>query len=227
MPGLRLTGFDGNTAYRTSAPGDIFLSGEIIAPLTTVGAGTLTAALITSGIIRRTGPTGDYTDTTDTAANILNALAGNTGNNSNVMPGSTFRFLFINGVAFIMTFAGGLGVVVGAAVNVAASVNREYLVTVLNSTPQTLFGQDTANANPALSFANTGLSIQDQLARLDAIDVGMVVSGAGITAGTTVIGINFATRVITLSANATATANNVGITFMPSVRIDGLRASTA
>lgn len=226
MPGLRITGSDGNTVHRPSAPGDVFLSGEIIAPLTTAGAGTLTAALITSGIIRRTGPVGAYTDTTDTSTNILNALAGNTGNISNVMPGNTFRFLFLNSVAQAMTFAGGLGVIVGADVNVAASVNREYLVTVLNSTPQTLFGQDTTNASAALSFANTGLSIQDQLARLDTIDVGMVVSGVGIPVNSTVIGINFATRVITLSANATATANNVGITFLPSVRIEGLRAGT-
>jgi hypothetical protein len=42
--------------------------------LTTVGAGTLTAALLLGQNITRTGPTGPVADTFDTAANILAAL---------------------------------------------------------------------------------------------------------------------------------------------------------
>lgn len=42
--------------------------------LTTVGAGTLTAALLLGKNITRTGPTGPVADTFDTAANILAAL---------------------------------------------------------------------------------------------------------------------------------------------------------
>jgi hypothetical protein len=42
--------------------------------LTTVGAGTLTAALLAGQLITRTGPTGDFADTFDTAALIAAAL---------------------------------------------------------------------------------------------------------------------------------------------------------
>ena len=117
--------------------GDLMIGGESISAgaLTTVGAGTWLAAAIAAGIIRRTGPVGGYTDTTDTAANILTALAGN-AQAADLAPGSSFRLLFINTVAFAFTFAAGAGVTVGTGtLDVAASLWREYLVTILNPTP--------------------------------------------------------------------------------------------
>lgn len=42
--------------------------------LTTVGAGTLLAALLAGQFVTRSGPTGDFADTFDTAANIAAGL---------------------------------------------------------------------------------------------------------------------------------------------------------
>lgn len=227
MSMLRPQGTDGAGLVRCAGPGDVLMAGEAIQALTTVGAGTITAALMMTGILRRTGPAGGYTDTFDSAANIVAAMAGQTGNNANVLPGSSFRFMFINGVAQAMTAAAGTGIVLGTNVNVAASIVREYLVSVISANPPTLFGMDTVNADATLVFTNTGLSVQQQLLLLDSVDIGMTVIGTGIPTGTTILEVDFINRRIELSANATGTASNVPLTFTPTVRIDGLRAGTA
>jgi hypothetical protein len=206
-------------------PGDILGLGETISALTTVGAGTWTGAMIASGNIRRTGPVGGYTDTTDTAQAILNALAGN-GPAAQVAVGTTFRMLFQNTVAQALTFAAGRGVVAGVGtLTVAASLVREYLWTVLNSTTEVAINSATTNASPTVTF-NSGVA-------LGVVTPGMEVSGTGITAGTTVIGItqgivNNQSLItgVTLSANATATTNPVSLTFSPVIKIDGLRSAT-
>ena len=55
-------------------------------PITTAGAGTLTAAAMVGGLIPRTGPTAGFTDTTDTAANIDALLAAGSGSNTLAVP---------------------------------------------------------------------------------------------------------------------------------------------
>ena len=72
--------------------------------ITTVGAGTLTAAGLIGGVITRSGSTAAYTDTTATAAQLLAALGADT-------PVGTSRLVFIkNTVAFAQTLAGGTDV---------------------------------------------------------------------------------------------------------------------
>jgi hypothetical protein len=63
------------------------------------------------------------------------------------------------------------------------------------------------------------------------ITPGQIVTGTGINAGTTVLGVTQGpggVTGVTLSANATATsaAGGVPLTFSPNIRIDGLRSST-
>ncbi len=56
---------------RGVAPGDVPVVGkQFNLTLSTVGAGTITGAQMTTGVLVRTGPTAGYTDTTDTANTI-------------------------------------------------------------------------------------------------------------------------------------------------------------
>lgn len=223
---------------RPVMPGDLAAGGESISAgaIATAGAGTLTGAAIATGIIRRTGPGAGYVDTTDTSTNIITALlgsspqamgggAGNCG--VDVVPGTSFRLLFINTVAFAMTFAAGLGVAAGTGtLDVAASVWREYLVTIINSTPQQLLNCGTTNASAVVTF---NLQANQVSLPMGTVTPGMTVSGTGITAGTTVLGVTQGVGGITgvtLSANATATTNPVGLTFLPTVRFDALGGGT-
>lgn len=223
------TGFDGRLV-----PGDLVAGGESVVngALATVGAGTWTADLITNGIIRRTGPTGGYTDTTATAAAIVTALAGNMPS-SIIVPGITFRMTFMNTVAHAMTIAYGAGVVQGlGTLNAAASLVREYLWTILNTTPEQLRSCATANGSPTVTFVlppgQTALPIGSDPFAAN-ITPGATVTGTGISAGTTVIGVTQGLGGITgvtLSANATATNNPVGLTFGPTMRLDTLGSGT-
>lgn len=215
------------------SPGDLLAGGENIlaGTIATAGAGTWTGAAIATGIIRRTGPGAGYTDTTDTAVNILAALAGNAPDNP-VVPGTSFRMLFINTVAQAMTFAAGTGVVAGTGtLDCAASKTREYLFTVLNSTRQQTIQSNTTNVSPTVTFVlppnMSALPIGPNVPNYN-ITPGMLVTGTGISAGTYVTGVTQGQGGIigvTLSANATATsaAGGVALTFGPRVQIDALR----
>ena len=100
--------------------------------LATVGAGTLTAAMLLSGLIMRTGPTGNYADTTPTAAQIVAAM-------DNPQIGDSFDFIHVNGVAYICTFTAGNGITLAGTVNNAASKVRQYRATITNvATPAVL-----------------------------------------------------------------------------------------
>lgn len=233
---FRLTGSRGGLTDEYVAPGDLVAGGEntTAGALTTVGAGTWLAAMIATGIIKRTGPVGGYTDTTDTAQAILNAIAGNAAN-SNVQPGTSFRFMFRNTVAQAMTWAAGRGVIAGdGTLDVAASLVREYLVTIMNASPEVLINCSTTNASAVVTFnlpagavslpMKSGSNPQGY-----EITPGMSVSGTGITPGTTVLGVTQGIGGITgvtLSANATATNNPVSLTFSPTIKFDSLRAGT-
>jgi len=216
-------------------PGDLLSGGESLSSITTVGAGTWIGAAIATGIITRTGPGGGYIDTTDTAANILTALRGN-AQNSVVVPGTSFRLLFQNTVAFALTWAAGTGVIAGTGtLNVAASLTREYLVTVLNGELPVTLQANTTNASAVVTFVFptnvVAYPIYPGNPPAVVITPGMQVSGTGITAGTTVLGLTLGQSGltgITLSANATATsaAGGTSLTFGPSIKFDGLRSTT-
>lgn len=95
--------------------------------ITTVGAGTLTAASLVGGVMSRTGPIAGFTDTTDTAAAIVALVP-------NPQVGMSWEFVYINGVAQTCTLANGAGVTISgtSGTTVAASVVRRYLMTITN-----------------------------------------------------------------------------------------------
>lgn len=100
-----------------------------ITSITTVGAGTLTAAGIVGGVINRSGPTGAYTDTTTTAAAIVGALA-----TYNEPHGSHARWYLVikNTVAYACTLAGGSGVTLAGQGFVAPNSSGLFLVDVID-----------------------------------------------------------------------------------------------
>lgn len=221
MSAVKMVVYDGGL-QRQALPGDVMAQGEIIAALATVGAGALTAALMLSGILNRTGPVAGYIDTTDTAANIIAAMVSNyafqatalTGVSSGVAvpPGTSVRLRIINTVAFANTMAAGTGVtLVNGTIN--ASSVKDYLLQVTNGTPQQVFAANQVTATAII----TGLN-QFQTAQLS---VGMLVTGTNIAGGSTVISIQPGVGV-TLSANTTATLNNNALTFSPTVTVTGL-----
>lgn len=215
--------------------GDVLLLGENLAGgvLTTVGAGTWTAALIAAGIITRSGPVGGYTDTTDSADSIIAALAGNDAA-ANLAQGSTFRLTFINTVAQAMTLAAGTGVTLdttngSGVVNCAASLVREYLVTVNNAsravTQQMNYLTTTKILNFNLSSGEASKPLRASNGVGLAITPGMIVSGTSITAGTKVVGLLMGQGGITgvtVDTNTTGTQTNDAVTFSPSITISSL-----
>lgn len=229
---FRMTGRRNGLCDDLLQPGDLTADGRSIGSLTTVGAGTILGSMFAQGILARTGPVGGYTDTTDSAANILAALTGNAPD-IDVVPGLAFTFLYQNQVAQAMTLAAGAGVVLGSNVNVAASLVREYLVTVLNASPPVTLNCNTTNASAAVVLATPiqmGTFDYTQNRAYGTITPGMSVSGTGISAGATIIGLTYGQGTITgftLSSNATATNNGVALACTPTVRIDGLRSATA
>lgn len=223
----------GQLAGARIQPGDIALLGERFGSLTTVGAGTITGALIASGILYRTGPTGAFIDTPDTATNILVALgqlnaAGGTSNIwgsgiTDLDSGQTFRFRYINGVAFAMTFQTGVeGIIYGTAGGAGLGILgvagnwRDYLVTIGNNTPRQSLQVTSVNANAAVTLTAP--------VPLGTITPGMWLSGTNVTSGTLILGVTHGQGVITgftMNANATGSGTQAWV-FSPTVRFDNL-----
>jgi hypothetical protein len=232
---MRSVGYRGSPNPEYVQPGDVVGAGETIGTLTTAGSGTILAATIAQGILLRSGPAGGFTDTTDTAVNILTALAGPTYQ-AIVGAGTTFRFRYINSVAFAMTFAAGAGVVAGVGtLNVAASLTRDYLLTVQSTQQPITLQSNTTNASPTITFVlPPGMTAYKLGPDPQAVNIqtGATVTGTNISAGTTVIGVTISQAGITgvtLSANATGTTSAGGtpLTFGPTIKIDSIGAMTA
>lgn len=191
--------------------GDALMSQIGVVGIATVGSGAWTAAGMLAGCIERTGPTGAYGDTLETANNLMLAAP-------HLSVGDTFEFLVRNTVAFANTVAVAEGAELsGSNTAIAASLVRRYLVTVLANRTRQTFMASTTNASPTV----TGLT----QAQCDLLQAGMGVSGTGISAGTTIVGINSLTGTITLSANATATGTPA-LTFFPRYNVKGLYSTT-
>jgi hypothetical protein len=89
--------------------------------LTTVGAGTITAAGIVGGITIRTGSTSAFTDTTDTAAAIIAAAIGS-------IIGSSWLYTYVNNTVALSTLAAGSGVTLTGALPVPPNSKASFLV---------------------------------------------------------------------------------------------------
>ncbi len=232
MPAIRLSGARALMEELIS-PGDVALTGEAFNAVATVGATVLSATSLTSGSIYRSGSTGAYTDTFDTAVNMLAALAGNSPAGP-VVPGHSFRCRLYNSVAFAETITLGAGMVAGngTVASVAASTWRDFLFTVACVQPSFQLPATVTNGSAVVLFTlPPGLTAYQMGPAPTAIDLmpGASVSGTGIPANTTVLGITQGQGGIiglTMSANATATGTNVALTFGPTIKVDSLGSGT-
>lgn len=104
--------------------GDIARATSFVAPasLVTIGAGSLTASLLVPGtLIRRTGPTGNYTDTIVTAAVLTAAFP-------EIEVGQSYTVTYSNRVAFTVTIAGDTGVTAVAGSNTTSVLNTSFRI---------------------------------------------------------------------------------------------------
>jgi hypothetical protein len=229
MAGRTLVTVAGQLAESRLLPGDIALQGESISTLATVGAGTLTGAIIASGICFRTLAGGAYTDTLDTATNILAALGftgilGGTNSAfgsglSDLNTGATFRFRYVNNTgANAMTFGAGVeGIIYTTAAAqlgiLGVSGNwRDYLFTVGNITPR-----QSLSVVSATSTTTTFSTPQP----VGTITPGMWLSGTNVTSGTLVTGVIHGQGTITgftTSAASTGSATQAWV-FSPTIAV--------
>lgn len=195
---------------RSLGAGDLLAGGESLAnsTLATNGAGTLTAAILTSGFCVRTTVGAPYTDTTCTAALLLAAIP-------DAQVGDTFRFRHMNTVAQTCTLAAGTGCTLGTvpATTVTASSYKDYLVTITNATPATTVVCTIANGTKII----TGMT----LAQTSAVSVGQLVTGTGAGASAVVVSIQAGVGV-TVDVNSTADNAAASFTFSPSYRVDAI-----
>lgn len=201
----------GANDVRAAGPGDALMSQLRATALATVGAGSLTASMLASGLLERTGPTGNYIDTLPTVAQLCAAIPQLTA-------GDSFTFILRNTVAYSNTLAVGTGWTLGSNTAIAASLVREYLITMTATKPTVVITATTTNASATLT------NVSDD--SLLALEPGMVLAGTGITGGTTVLAVNLNNNSVVMSAAATADGTTIAVTADPTATITGVRSST-
>lgn len=199
--------------------GDIPVQNETQAQAIANAAGvTWTAAQALTTLQFRSGAAG-VSDTTPDSASWISAMlnnaylaAGALSPNS-VQSGTTYRLRVVSTNSGILTIVAGTGVTLAGVTTIAATSFRDYLVTVLNGTAQQVYAVTTTNASAVV----TGMSA----AQTQNITPGMLVSGTGIQAGSTVLSVQPGVGV-TLSLAATATGSLVAVTFNPRIEFRGI-----
>ncbi len=209
-----------NGQQRVTQQGDLIANNEAIITLADAGVAlALSAQSIVTGILRRTGPAGAYADVFPSAADLVAALGNNFYQGGGALsaqgisPMTSFRFRYINTVAFANTPTIGTGGTLGNNTVINASSVKDYLITITNGTPGSIVAGNTTNASAVVTGMNAGL--------LQYITQGMLVSGTGIQAGSTVLSVQPGVGV-TLSLAASATGSGVALTFGPTYRVDGI-----
>lgn len=111
---------------------DVGLNTPLNTSITTVGAGTLTAAGLIGGVVTRTGPVAAFTDTTATGALIDAALPNNNA--------TSWAFEIKNSTAFTETLAGGTGVTLSGRTTVQPNSVGQFLLTKSAAATYTIYG---------------------------------------------------------------------------------------
>lgn len=208
----------------------------------TAGGTTLTGVAVAGRFVRASGNIGAVNTTLPTAEQILAALRGSMGRDvppanspygpnvapekefpsdmGIISPRSTFNFTLINGNAGINTLVAqaNSGVSISGTATVAANVWRQWLVRILASAPTAIVPVTTTNASPTLSNVDKSL--------LNKLQVGMSAYGVGIGASAKIAAINRDLGTVTLDVNSTATADNIAVTFTPTVTFTNRVAGT-
>lgn len=126
---------------------------EATTALTTVGAGTITAAGIASKVTLRSGSQSGtpFTDTTGIAADIITAQA-------NAHIGISWEYTYVNNTNAVATLTGGTGVTVSGVTVVPANAWAKYLVTYTAAATITMVGIEQGYFAHSGTFANNGTS---------------------------------------------------------------------
>lgn len=207
-----------NGAQRPLFQGDLAATGESTANAIANAAGvTWTGAQASQRLLLRSGAAGVSDTTPDSNTWLAALINGYLGSGPlsplGVQMGAAYRFCIVNTNTGTLTIVAGTGVTLAGSTTIATVNTREYLVTILNGTPQQVFAATTTNASAVV----TGMTA----AQTSLITPGMLVTGTGIPALATVLsvqpGVGF-----TLSANATATGSLVALTFNPRIELRGL-----
>lgn len=118
--------------------------------LTTVGAGTITAAGIVGGVTLRSGSTSAFTDTTDSAANIIAALLGSPVVNTSWM------YTYVNNSVALATLSAGSGVTLSGISTVRPNSSATFLMTYTGAGAVSMVGIDTSFFPAAGTFTANG-----------------------------------------------------------------------
>lgn len=207
-----------NGLARAFCMGDVMQSNEVQQAIANAAGVTWTSGQAISALLFRSGAAG-VSDTTPDANTWLagmlqqNFIAAGATTPMGVPVGTSYRMRLMNSNSGTLTIVAGTNVTLAGTTTIATVNFRDYLVTVLNGTPQQVFAATTVNASAvvtALSAAQTLL-----------LNPGMAVSGTGISGGTTVLSVQPGVGV-TLSANATASNTLVALTFAPRIEFRGI-----
>lgn len=139
VTGVTSTGLPSGQTLQTTtqAVADLFstVPDNIITPVNTVGAATLTAISLISGFLARGGAqlSTPFTDTTDTANNIITAITGAAIGDSN-------EFSYQNLTNAVATLTGGSGVTVSTITTIPPNGWAQYLLTYTAASTVTLVG---------------------------------------------------------------------------------------
>jgi hypothetical protein len=200
----------GGNMVSAQATGSRLLKQASLVADTTAGASTISVAALLAGITQRSGPGAGYTDTFPAADLLLQAQP-------ELSIGDSFEYIFRNTVAQAMTAGAGEGVVLGTNVDIAASLVREYLITVLGIGPRQAFFANVTNLSPTITNIPAANAAQ--------LKVGQGVSGTNIPANSFLVAVNQSAGTATMNANATGTAA-VAVTAFPRYSVQGIRTST-
>lgn len=158
---------------------------EVVTTLSTVGAGTITAAGIAGGITARTGSQSGtpFIDTTDIADNIIAAQP-------NAHIGVSWEYTYQNTTNATATVTGGTGVTVSGITTVPAGKTARYLVTYTAADTITMVGFSAGAITP--DFLP---NIKKCTAQTDSITT-VLANVTGLTAQTLVAGATYRFRCV-------------------------------
>lgn len=134
-------------------------------------------------------------------------------------PGATFRRTYANNNSNTVTMVTAAGITLTAPTTIITVNWREYLFTILNSSPSTLLGATTTNTTKTLTNVD--------LTAINNVTPGMLATGMGLGAApNAVTAVNRDTGVISLNVASTASADNIAVTFTPSMTVRGMKSGT-
>ena len=211
---------------RAQLPGDVIAAMPTAVALTTAGNGSITAAMVAAGFIRRSGPAGAFTDTLPTSEQIAALLRG-FGLTSEWVSGLGIPLRIYNSVAQALTLAvpsnEGISLstsVFGTSTAVAASKWRDYFIELASApVPSLIVTGATTNGSKKLLLASE--------AAAGAVVPGMSVYGTGVGASAKVTHVIYGTsgiKEVWVDTNSTADGAAIVLSFKPTVVVHSLAA---